>query len=89
MALGAERTHVLRLVLVRSLAITAVGLILGVAGCLVTTRYLAALLFGIVPVDATTYVGVAIVLFSVAATAAFIPAWKATRIDPLIALRSA
>ena len=89
MALGAERTHVLRLVLVRSLAITAGGLILGVAGCLVTTRYLAALLFGVVPVDTTTFVGVAFVLLSVATTAALIPAWRATRIDPLIALRSA
>jgi len=88
MALGAQRTHVMRLVLVRSCAITATGLILGLAGAIATTSYLEALLFGVVPLDRPTFIAVACLLAIVAATAAGIPAQKATRIDPLLALRA-
>ncbi len=88
MALGAQRTHVMGLVLFRSLAITAAGLILGVAGAIATTSYLEALLFGVVPLDRPTFIGVACLLALVAATAAGIPAQRATRIDPLVALRA-
>ncbi len=88
MALGAQRTHVLSLVLFRSFAITAAGLILGLAGAIATTSYLEALLFGVVPLDQATFIGVVCLLALVAATAAGIPAQRATRIDPLVALRS-
>ena len=88
MALGAQRTHVLSLVLFRSFAITAAGWILGLAGAMATTSYLEALLFGVVPLDQPTFIGVACLLAVVAATAASIPARRATRIDPLVALRS-
>ncbi len=88
MALGAQRTHVLSLVLFRSFVITAAGLILGLAGAIATTSYLEALLFGVVPLDRATFIGVACLLALVAATAAGIPAQRATRIDPLVALRS-
>ena len=88
MALGAQRAHVLRLILVRSLAITAAGVFLGLAASVATTRYLATLLFGVGALDMLTLTGVALVLVVVAAAAAGIPARRATRIDPLIALRA-
>ena len=88
MALGARNAHVLSLVLGRSLAITGVGLILGLAAAATATRYLEALLFGVVPLDPLTFAVVAVVLAGVATTAALIPALRATRIDPLMALRS-
>jgi ABC-type antimicrobial peptide transport system permease subunit len=88
MALGAQRTHVMRLVLFRSFAITATGLILGLAGAIATTSYLEALLFGVVPLDRPTFIAVLGLLAMVAATAAGIPAQKATRIDPLLAVRA-
>jgi putative ABC transport system permease protein len=88
MALGAQRTHVMRLVLFRSFAITATGLILGLAGAIATTSYLEALLFGVVPLDRPTFIAVLCLLAMVAVTAAGIPAQKATRIDPLLALRA-
>jgi predicted permease len=88
MALGAQRTHVLGLVVFRSFVITAAGLILGLAGAIATTSYLEALLFGVVPLDRPTFIGVLCLLALVAATAAGIPAHRATRIDPLVALRS-
>ena len=88
MALGARHAHVLTLVLGRSVAITGVGLILGLAAAATATRYLEALLFGVVPLDPLTFAVVAVVLAGVATTAALIPALRATRIDPLVALRS-
>ncbi len=88
MALGARHAHVLALVLGRSVAITGVGLILGLAAAATATRYLEALLFGVVPRDPTTFAVVAVVLAGVTTTAALIPALRATRIDPLVALRS-
>jgi ABC-type antimicrobial peptide transport system permease subunit len=88
MALGAQRAHVVSLVLLRSFTITAAGLILGLAGAVATSSYLEALLFGVVPLDPPTFIGVACLLAMVAATAAAIPAQRATRIDPLAALRA-
>ena len=88
MALGARPGDVLRLVLVRSLAITAAGVGLGLAASVATTRYLEAMLFGVASLDPLTFGGVALALVVVAATAALIPARRATRIEPLAALRS-
>ena len=88
MALGARHAHVMSLVLGRSAAITCVGLILGLAAAAAATRYLEALLFGVVPVDPLTFAVVAVVVAGVATTAALIPALRATKIDPLVALRS-
>ena len=88
MALGAGRRHVLSLVLVRSLAITAAGVTLGIAASVATTRYLATLLFGVSALDPVTLTGVALLLIAVAAGAALIPARRATRIDPMVALRA-
>lgn len=88
MALGAQRAHVLSLVLLRSLAITAAGVFIGLTASAGTTRYLEAMLYGVVPLDVLTFGAVAFAFVVIAATAAFIPARRATRIDPLVALRS-
>jgi putative ABC transport system permease protein len=87
MALGAQRAQVLRLVLGRAGALTFTGLLLGLAGATATTRYLEAMLFGLTPLDATTFAAVAVLFSLVAATAAYLPARRATRVDPLVALR--
>ena len=88
MALGAQRPHVLGLILRQSLALTAVGIILGLAGASAVTRYLRGMLFGLTPVDPGTFIGVAVLFAVVAAAAAAIPAHRATRVDPLVALRT-
>ncbi|HKC25118.1 MAG TPA: FtsX-like permease family protein, partial [Thermoanaerobaculia bacterium] len=88
MALGAERGDVLAMVLKPSLSLVALGLTLGVAGALALTRFLSALLFGIGPTDPMTFVSVALVLSAVALTASFVPARRATSIEPLLALRT-
>jgi putative ABC transport system permease protein len=88
MALGAERRHVLGLVLGQSFVLTAAGVALGVAGALATTRLLAGLLYGITPLDPRTFVGVPIAFAAAAMAAAWIPANRATKIDPLLAIRT-
>jgi len=87
-ALGAQRGHVLRLVLGHSVTLTAVGIALGLAGAAAVTRALSALLFGLTPLDATTFTGVALLFAVVATLAALLPAHRATRVDPLVALRN-
>ena len=87
MALGAARADVIGLVVRQSLTLTAVGIALGLAGAAAVTRYLGGLLFGLTPLDPTTFVGAAVTFACVAALAASVPARRATRIDPLVALR--
>jgi len=69
------------------MALTMVGLIIGVAGSLALTRLVSTLLFGVKPTDVTTFVVVSVALLVVALVACYIPARRATRVDPLIALR--
>jgi putative ABC transport system permease protein len=88
MALGAQRRQVLALVMRRGLVLTLVGLTLGTAGALAGAQVLRSLLFGITPLDSATYACVLALFFSVAALAAYLPARRATRVNPLIALRS-
>ena len=87
-ALGAQRGHVLRLVLGHSLALTGVGIALGLAGAAAVTRALSGLLFGLTPLDSTTFTGVAALFAVVATLAALRPAHRATRVDPRVALRN-
>jgi putative ABC transport system permease protein len=87
MALGAARADVLSLVLGQTLVLTVVGITLGLAGSAAFTRYLAGLLFGLTPLDPTTFIAVALVFGAVATGAALVPARRATNVDPLIALR--
>jgi putative ABC transport system permease protein len=88
MALGAQRAHVLGMILRQTLALTAIGIGLGLTGASVVTRYLRGMLFGLTPLDPGTFIGVSVLFAVVAAVAASIPAHRATRIDPLIALRT-
>src|SRR5580698_91591 len=87
MALGAERLTVFRLVLGEGMRLALVGAAVGIVAALALTRLLAGLLYGVTAHDPITYAAVALVLGAVAAAACWIPAWRATRVDPIIALR--
>jgi putative ABC transport system permease protein len=86
-ALGAGRADVLRMVLSKSLALTAVGLAIGIIGASMLTRLLANLLYEVKPTDPATLVAVSVVLTAVSALASYIPARRAARVDPMVALR--
>ena len=88
MALGADRTSVLRLVLGQGLHLVAIGLILGAGGALILTRMLTTLLFDVEPTDGLTYLAVSAGLLLVAAGACLVPARRAASVDPLVALRA-
>jgi len=88
MALGAQRAGVLRMVVGQAMALAAVGILAGAAGAWGLTRLMQKLLFGVEPSDPATFVSVAAVLALVAGVAASIPGLRATRVDPVIALRS-
>ncbi|MGH9839009.1 MAG: ABC transporter permease [Blastocatellia bacterium] len=87
MALGAQRRDVLRLMLKHGLALTLAGLALGVAGALALTRLMKSYLFGVSAADPLTFGLVALLLATVALLACWIPARRATKVDPMIALR--
>ena len=87
MALGAERRDVLRLVLTRALRIIVAGLIVGLAGAAGVTRVLERFLFGVTPTDPIAFAIVTLLLMAVGLMAAWLPARRATRIDPCAALR--
>jgi len=88
MALGAERRDVLRLVLTRALRIIVAGLIVGLAGAAGVTRVLQTFLFGVTPTDPIAFTIVTLLLMAVGLMAAWLPARRATRIDPCAALRA-
>jgi predicted permease len=87
MALGAKKEDILRLVLGHGLRLTLTGVVLGLAASFALTRYLASMLLGVTSTDALTFSGVAILLCAVALLASFIPALRAMRVDPMVALR--
>ena len=87
MALGARPGNVLSMVLGEGLRLTLIGAAIGLVGSLFAARLLTALLFGVTPSDPVTFGGVAIVLTLVAMIACYVPAWRATRVDPVEALR--
>jgi putative ABC transport system permease protein len=87
MALGAQRAAVLKLVLRQGAAIVAIGVVAGVVGAALLTRYLEGMLYGLGALDVTTFVAVAVAFAVVAMLAAYVPARRATGIDPLMALR--
>ncbi len=87
MALGARREAVLRMVLGRGVVLTMSGLVLGLAGALALARYLSGMLYDLTPLDPATYVFVAIAFGVVALAASYLPARRATRVDPVVALR--
>jgi putative ABC transport system permease protein len=87
MALGAGRSDIVRLVLGRGLLLVVAGLGAGIAAALSVSRVMANLLFNVSASDPITFGGVALLLGSMALAASYVPAWRATRIDPAIALR--
>jgi putative ABC transport system permease protein len=86
-ALGAQRRHVLRLILRTGVTLALSGIVIGVAGAIALTRFLTSLLYGVTATDTRTFVIVSVGLFAIAVAACLIPARRATRVEPLIALR--
>jgi putative ABC transport system permease protein len=87
MALGAQRTDMLRMVLRQSLSVVGIGLVLGLAAAFAATRLLASLLYGVGATDLFTYASVVFLLGATALFASYIPARRAMKVDPMIALR--
>ena len=87
MALGAQRRDLLRLVLGEEMLVVLTGLGCGLAGSVALTRFLSGLLYGVSPTDPATFAAVALLLLGVALAACYIPARRAMRVDPMVALR--
>jgi putative ABC transport system permease protein len=88
-ALGADRTSILALVLKQGLLTTGIGIVLGLIGAAIVSRLMQSMLFGVGQHDPIVFAGVTIVLFAVAVAACYIPARRATKVDPIVALRDA
>ena len=86
-ALGAQRQHILRLALGEGMLLVAFGLAAGLFGALLLTQFLRSMLFAVKPTDPITFIAIAALLAAVALLACYIPAHRATRVDPLVALR--
>jgi predicted permease len=87
MALGAERGTVMRHILRQGLVLAVIGVVLGTAGAAGLTRYLEGMLYGVTPLDVPTYASIAASFTAVALLASYVPARRATRVDPVVALR--
>ncbi len=87
MALGAQPQNMLALVLGRGVGLALAGIPAGMFGALALTRFLSSLLFGVRPTDPLTFAGVAALLLLVALAACYIPARRAMKVDPMVALR--
>jgi len=87
MALGARPTDVLKLTLRNGIALTVLGIVIGVGAAVALTRFMESMLFGVTPTDKLTFIAVSSLLFLVALCASLIPARRATKVDPLVALR--
>jgi putative ABC transport system permease protein len=87
MALGGDRAHVMRLVIWHGLSLTGVGLIVGALAAFALTGLIARLLYGVTRTDPLTFTIVAVLMAAVALVASYVPAWRAARVDPLIAVR--
>lgn len=88
LALGAQRTNILNMVLQRGLRLAAAGVCFGVIGALIVSHLMAGLLFGVSPGDLSTFTAVTVVLAGVALAASYIPAQRAMRVDPITTLHA-
>ena len=88
LALGAQRASIMRMVLRQGLGLAIAGAAIGLAAAVVVSRLMAGLLFGVRPTDPLTFAGVSILLTGVALVACYLPARRAIRVDPMVALRS-
>jgi ABC-type antimicrobial peptide transport system permease subunit len=87
MALGAQRQELLKLIIGYGLALTFTGIGVGLVAAFGLTRFVSSLLYGVGPTDPATFVAVSIALILVALFASYIPARRATKVDPMVALR--
>ncbi len=87
MALGAQRINILRLVIRQAIILVSFGISIGLAGALALTRVMSSLLYGVSATDRFTLIAVSVILGSIALLAGYIPALKATKVDPMVALR--
>ena len=87
MALGAQRGDVLKLAVGGGLKLVLIGVGIGLATAFILTRVMSSLLFGVSATDPTTFITISLVLISAAVLASFIPARRATKVDPMVALR--
>jgi predicted permease len=87
MALGAQRSRIVSMVIRQGMELTGAGVILGLVGAALLTRVMAALLFGVSATDAATFAAVPLILVAIALVASYVPALRATRVDPVVALR--
>ena len=86
-ALGASRHEILRLVVREGITLAVTGTAVGLAAAFALTRFMASLLYGVRPADPATFGAVSLLLVGIALLACYVPAWRATRVDPLVALR--
>jgi len=87
MALGAQPTHIFALVVRHGMALAAIGILAGLAGAAVLTRFMSSLLFEVRPTDALTFISVSVILAVIALVATVVPAQRAIRVDPIVTLR--
>ena len=86
-ALGARRENILTLIVRQGMQLTLIGILAGLLGAVALTRVIASLLFGVTATDTTTFLAVPALLAVVAFAATVIPAWRASKVDPMVALR--
>jgi putative ABC transport system permease protein len=88
MALGAQRSDVLKMVVGQGLKLVLIGVVFGLAAAFILTRLMSSLLFGVSATDPVTFITISLVLVGVAVLSSFIPAHRATKVDPMVALRA-